>query len=315
MPAMITMALRVAICLVAISTLPGIAAQEPTELETTRAQQRDAEAQAQLAKAVQHLDQVLDQVRIAQDRVRIALEQARQAEVKAKAADLERATRITAEILAQLDGLSAAISAHFDRLRELRSKAADEVPPSMVDTLAPLRARIMATARAQSLAEAEATLQDFEKELAADDMRNEPGIDELLGLVRYRLADTLRQEAAAATRAKANDKQAERLLVRATRKYAEVLATPDSSVPEEGSSIHAAALRRVVQIEAVLYDGYKQLSTRYPQNRGYADTARSHRQAAEEAFGKLQRLHPDATLADGSRAVDAARADANRIAR
>lgn len=314
MRTMITMALRVAVCLVAISALPTLAAQE-ARTESTRAQQRDAEAQAQLAKAVQHLDVLLDQVRIAQDSVRIALEQARQAEIKAKAADLERATRITAELLVQLDGLSAAINTHFDRLRELRAKAADEVPPSMVDDLAPLRERIMATAGAQTLAEAEAALAGMEKDLSADDMRNKPGIDELLGLARYRLADTLRLEATAAARVKSNDKEAERLLQRAVRKYTDVLTTPDSSVPEEGSSLHAAALRRVVQIEAVIYDGYKQLSTRYPQNRGYSDNARTHRKAAEEAFGKLQRLHPDATLPDGTRAVDAARADANRIAR
>lgn len=278
---------------------------------TTKAQERDLAAQREIAKAVQSLDALLAQLADAQARAQEAVDRVRMATGKTEEADLERATRIARNLQQELDALLTTVTTSIQRLTELRQRAADEVPAGLVDTSEPLRTRIADTAKLANLADTETELLRIEKELSAD-AGNTPGAAQMLGFARYRLADTWRLQSIVELRKKRNDREAEKFMGRAVDKFAEVLTGPDCDSTGEGSSMHAAALRRTAQIEVVLYDFYKQKSQLQPGSTGIATTARKHKDALEAAMNKLQRTYGDATLPDGSSMFEAAGREVDR---
>jgi hypothetical protein len=188
----------------------------------------------------------------------------------------------------------------------------DETRSRLADTL---WQRILATPKLPSLGDVEAALVAIEAEQLTDKWKKNPAAEPLLGLTRYRLADTLRQESTVEIGQKNNSRAAEKLMLRACTKFNDVLSTVDSPNSGEGSSLHAVALRRVVQIQATLYDGYRQMLAQQPSSQAFADSARKYREASTQAFEKLRRLHPDATMPDGSSVVEVAREDARRVTR
>ncbi len=77
----------------------------------------------------------------------------------------------------------------------------------------------------------------------------------------------------------------------------------------EASSLHAAALRRIVQIQCSLRAGYKQLTARQPSDAAHRTKVNRYQAAAVDAFEKLQRLHQHATLPDGRSMVEVTRGE------
>jgi hypothetical protein len=309
------MVLGIVCCSIVLAGVSPAAAQNPgTTTPQAPDNNKDAQAQAhaEIARLVHDLDVLLEKAQAAQASVTAALAQAQRTEAQTPAAEQDRAAKITAELRLTLDTLSSAITSHVKKIRELRDKAAAGIPSEQLDPQASFRPRILATTKLPSLSAEEEALLAIETELQTDKWRRCPGTAEVLAFARYRLADTLRQRASAEIE-KNNSREGERLLLRATKRLADVLNAPDAANTGEGSSLHAAALRRIVEIETVLYDGYRRLAVQQPEARSHAENARAHREAGVQAFDKLKRVYPDATLPDGSRAVDAARADANRL--
>lgn len=271
-------------------------------------------AHAEIAKAVRKLDTLLAQIEAARAEAKEAALQIREVASRSKEADLGKAATLADELQARIEDLGNAIEQRSAAIRDQRAQLAAEAPVPATDPLADVREQLNTAAKAPSLADVQKAIEGIEKDLLADDKKGKPGVDSLLNLVRYRLADTLRQRAGLEIK-KGKDRDAERMMQRANTKYAEVLAGEDSATSGEGSSLHAAALRRILQIEGSFYEGYKQLSARQPASTSLAERAQKHRHAILETFEKLNRLHPDATLPDGQKVVDAARADANRVSR
>lgn len=283
---------------------PGNAS--PAEVQATK-------ARIEVAGLVNTMDALLEQVHAVQLAADAAMRRTDAVDLETRRANLETVAKVTNDLREQLGELGAALEQRAAVLRELRHTLAREVPPDLPDALAPLREHIADAAKLPSLADAEDALVQIESDLQEDAVKDSPGASQLLGLARYRLADTLRQRAVLKAKTKGGDREAEKILNRASRKFAEVTSTPDCTTTAEGDSLHAAALRRIVQIESSLYGGYRRLSAQNPKSNSYAKAAREHRQTAEEAFEKLQRIYPNATLATGRRAVDEARDDAREL--
>lgn len=273
------------------------------------------DARAEIARFVQRLDALLLQADVTNEHARATSGIARTVETQARDGGLEQAAKAVADAQQQLDQLANLITERTVALRALRSKIAAEAP-AFVDPVGQLADKVATVVRMHSLTDAEAALVQIEKSLLEEPMAKLQGAGTLLGVTRYRLAETLRHRSSSVElRAKVGgEREAEKLLRRASAKLGEVLTCPDAADTGEGSSLHAAALRRIVQIEATLYDAYKRLSEAQPTARTYAQSAKKHRDAAEAAFEKLGRLHPTATLPDGTPFVAAARTDVERLA-
>lgn len=267
-------------------------------------------AQVELAEAVRALDAALEQVAAARAHADRAVQRAQLAEAHARQHGQEPITVAAAGLQEQVVGFRAAVDGHVEVLRDLRARAIAELSAEQLGPLVPLRDKVLAAHRLPTLEDAEAELCRVHDQLAAEGVREQPGAARLRSFVSYCLGDILRQRAAFEIQRRADDKEAAKLLRRASQTFAEVLAGPDSADSGEGSSLHAAALRRIVQVEGALYVGHRQL-------RGQANSkaARQHREAAQQAFERLGRVHADAVLPDGTSFVTAARDDIAQFAR
>lgn len=136
-----------------------------------------------------------------------------------------------------------------------------------------------------------------------------------LAVARYRLAEVLRRMGFAEAKAAADDEDAKNLLLRAKRKYGEVLDAPDVGTEREGKSLHAAALRHVVQIEATLCQGYRLLAKQKPQEKNLRRKAEAHEAAAKRALKTLTDDFPDVRGNDGRTHLEAAKAAVREVMR
>lgn len=266
-----------------------------------------------LARLVQRVDALLQQVDATNENARGTAGAARSVEAQAREGGLEQAAKAIADMQQQLDQLANHLTERAAALRALRAKVAAEAPAQLVDPVGQLAVKVESVARMQSLTEAEQTLVQVEKALLDDTMRKQPGADRLLALTRYRTAEVLRHRSGVEIRVRDGDTEAEKLLRRACTKLNECVQLPDVADSGEGTSLHAAALRRIVNLEALLYDGFKRLAEAQPTARTHAQNAKKHREAAESAFERLRRLYATATLPDGVLFVDAVRADIERL--
>jgi mono/diheme cytochrome c family protein len=177
--------------------------------------------------------------------------------------------------------------------------AKPEAPAST--TKAPLETAPAAT-RLPTIDQQIETLSKTESSLLGPDLKNPSLSDPQLGLIRYKLADALYRKALLHIKTY-KDKQAEIGIGHAIAKFLSVLDSPDSSDSGEGSSLHASALRRSIQSEAILVRGYQNLNKA---------TAQKHASAAEQTYGLLKNSYRDATLPNGQLVVDAVRHDIDR---
>ncbi|MFO1052727.1 MAG: hypothetical protein U1F36_10980 [Planctomycetota bacterium] len=269
----------------------------------------------ELAQLTHELDTILERMLAVQGSARIVTERSQSVAPKAKDAEMFASATAAADLPARIAMMSSALAEQIQALRELRRAIASELPAEAVDALAPLRARIDATGKMLSITDALAAMESIESELEDKKLQTVPGRDALLAFARYRTADTRRMQAALDIKVKSDDRRSESTLRRSLLEFAEVLDGPDLTDTGEGSSLHAAALRRIIQINSSLYGGYKRLSAQQPTSRAYADSARKYREALEIAVDQLRRVFPESTLPDGSRIVDAIRDDVARLAR
>lgn len=268
-------------------------------------------AKEETARTVQQVDALLAQIGATQDAIARALAAAKASAAQTEGVGMERAARVTGELKARLEDLGSTLGERTTALKELRSRLAAEAPvkPAAEDELAAMRARLAAAQKEPALPDVQKGVEQIERELIGKEWKGRPGADELLAVVRFRLAETLRQRAMLEIQ-KGRSREAEGTYAIASEKYSAALTGADSPNSGEGSSMHAVALYRLVQINASLYAAYKQLVTANPADATSRAKMNRYRAAAVDAFEKVSRLHPHATLADGRNVVEVARADA-----
>jgi len=275
------------VCAALLAAPAGATPQNNTE------QLRSAEVQ-QIASGLQEL---VARIGVVQAQARSTLAQA---ERVVTPAECEALAREVAELSAELERLTAAFKLQVSALR----MAAD-----------PLKARTLAALKLPTLKDAKTALEQIEAELSKDSAESGEDAKRMLGFVRYELADILRQLAVQEMRSATDHRGAAAILERAVSKYEQVLTSPDAMIAEIGSSLHAAALRRIVQSEVALYEGCRRILEQQPTAGTYLKKVKEHRDAALAAFERLQRVFPDARVEDGRLAVGAAREDVARLRR
>ncbi|MEO6596470.1 MAG: hypothetical protein ABIP94_17095, partial [Planctomycetota bacterium] len=108
------------------------------------------------------------------------------------------------------------------------------------------------------------------------------------------------------TRKSRDDRDAEKAYERATVKFEQVLESPDSADSGEGTSLHAVALLRVVEIKSTLARGYADLARAAPTVRSHKDKAKEFQKIAWKVRDDLRRLHAEAKLPNRDAVVAAA---------
>ncbi len=295
--------LRTAALFVACTALFGIAtfAQAPVT------QERMDQAKAENGKTVQQVDALLEQVSATQDAVARALAAAKSSGGQLDGVGMERAARTTSELRQQLEVLNANLAERVVVLKELRGRLAAEAPAVVAadDPLQAMRDRLVsADGASKTLPDVQKAIEQIERELAGKEWQGKPGVDELLGLVRFRVAAVCQRRANVEIK-KGKDDAAWPLLQSALAKYQDVLEAPDSPNTGEGSSMHAIAMLRGVEINASLYVYYWQAAR---SSKKADDRTKCARYGAGivDLSERLQRLHPHATLTDGRKVVDVA---------
>jgi uncharacterized protein YicC (UPF0701 family) len=270
----------------------------------------------ELARALKSLEHAKDLLQQAKDLAQAALQDADAASAHGKELELEAVVRLAADLRQEVEALSLLVDQRVVRLRDLCARAAEEAPASLLPENDTLRMRILEAAVLPDRKAAEAALIALEKEVVGEKAASDVAGDPRVGLLRYKLAEVFRLAAAAMQgSARADPRKAEPVMLRAVAKYKSVLGSIDSADEQEGSSLHAAALRRIVQVESSLYDYYRKLAQAQPNSHSHDDKAKSHRIEAEDAFERLKRVHPEARTPNGPTFVDLARQDAEQLTR
>lgn len=268
----------------------------------------------ELARALKQLTEATKLLQQAKDLAQAALQDADAANAHGKELEIEAVVRFAAEARQEAEALALLVDQRAARLRDLCARAAEEAPASLLPENDTLRARILAAAALSDRKAAEAALVALEKEVVGEKESSEVAGDPRVALLRYKLADLIREMASEVLRS-SGSRKAEPILVRAVAKYQAVLLTIDSADEQEGASLHAASLRRIVQVETCLYDGYQRLAQDQPRSESHKSKASKHRKEAEDAFERLKIAHPDARLPNGITFVDQARQDAETLTR
>ncbi len=274
----------------------------------------------ELLLALNQVDLALKQLEAAQECANAAINLANVAETHANEIELTAVARIANDLKKQLEDLITNIKDSTSSVIDTRLKAATEAPLSLLEIdiseisllipipdkdsaidKAPLETAPAAT-RLPTIDQQIETLSKTESSLLGPDLKNPSLSDPQLGLIRYKLADALYRKALLHIKTY-KDKQAEIGIGHAIAKFLSVLDSPDSSDSGEGSSLHASALRRSIQSEAILVRGYQNLNKA---------TAQKHASAAEQTYGLLKNSYRDARLPNGQLVVDAVRNDIDR---
>ncbi len=271
-----------------ISASPALAAPQ-TEVKPERRATSEVEA---ASRALATLSARLAELQV---QVREAIEQARASETaEEEAAFSERVLALNEEL--------ASVAAEFaERAAALR------------DATDPTKSRILAALRLPDLDEVENELEAIESEL--EKRENADVSRRMLGLVTYYIADTMRERAERMARSNRDDRRAAGIYSRASKKFGKVLDHVDVSVPEIGSSLHAAALHRIAHAEAILSAGYTALVKRGHNARSSRSKAQTHWKRASHALAELERLHADKRYANRRSILEAAKSDVRRLVR
>jgi len=211
-----------------------------------------------------------------------------------------------AETDQQRAALATLVEALSDRLQSLAAEFARATGTVRAE-IDPLRAELDIALRLDTLENA----QDALKKIEARELKQKPK-GELVGLIHFSLASTMRLRAEQMIKTSRNSSGAQMLLIATLNKYRKALRADDLADPKIGSSVRAVALRHIVQIEASLFDGYRELYRRKAST-NTATRMKKHHKAGIQAVDDLRRRFPDATLADGARIVDAIKGDVFRL--
>jgi hypothetical protein len=270
----------------------------------------EARARTELGHAAQHVDALLLHAGQLRDRAKAAVELARASEATASQVDRTRLAKLAGDLAQQLASLDAAVETHTAAIQALRGAIAVELPPPTAGTAPWFRDRIKAARKLPDFDQTVKAMRAIEADVVAEIAKGRSELGALSGHVRYVLAEAIRETALQA-RSVSHDARTVSLMRDASKKFDEVLGAPDAGDTGEGSSLHAVALRRRVEIEASLFLAFRALQQQ--QRSRDSTTANRHRDNANRAFDTLTKVHGDATLPSGQRVVDATMASVDRI--
>lgn len=168
----------------------------------------------------------------------------------------------------------------------------------------PLKARIEAALKQPTARESRAALQELERDTDEATRGGDEDAARLLGLVRYHVAEVMRQEAVSDgdPRSHAWNQVADQ--------FEKVLECSDSAAPGIGPSLHAAALAMIIECKVTLYLGYEASRPQTPASMG---AMKRYAREARGSFERLQRGYPDKVQGAQSSPLDVARDLMKRI--
>lgn len=263
----------------------------------------------ELARSCKQLEDSLSHMRAAIDSLAEAKRLAESAELQGKAVEAEKLVVLASRLSSQIEAVERQLQGGLDELDNVKEAVEAEAPTSLlVSAVQACRDRIIACGSIPKHVEAEKEIEKIESELAAKDAPKLDGGEWLLGFARYRRGEMMLKRAALQVRSRTHLGNAEsiRLLKQANTVFDSVLKAPDGSESGEGTSLHASALLRVIQIRSSLFDAYAAVKDRECQ---------SHRVEAEKALDLLKRRHPDAQLPTGGSVVSAAEDKVRQLVR
>lgn len=268
-----------------------------------------ARPRAELARAAKRIDDAMEQMRALLQTLEAARDLAKSAESQGKAVEAERLVVLASELQARIGSCMSDVQSGIDALDGIKGEVATEIPQALIASkIDALRNRIVDCEKSADLLTAEKQVQQIEVELSAKDAVSLVGGEWLLGFARYRHGEIKRQRAALHARkgTASDNSESIKTLKNAVRVFESVLETPDVASSGEGSSLHAVALLRVVQINASLFDAY---------SRAKSKEAQPFRAKAEESLDLMKRRHADARLATGEGVVELAEAKVRELVR
>lgn len=243
---------------------------------------------AEVVVIMRGLDDLAADVDALQGRLLAALEQAKAArsseEADALYAEFVQVSKQLAELSAKAAGVRAAVH--------------------------PLKGRLEAALKLPTADESKVALQKLEGS-ATDAARAGDDVSvRLLGVVRFQLAEVMRQLAAKDMDQGRNPGLPSDAWNQVAKAFERVLQCADGAVPEIGNSLHAAALAKVVECKVTLYVAYAAITPPTVASKG---AVQRYGREAREAFERLQRGYSDKTQGGERRPLDVARELMKRI--
>ncbi|MEY2714780.1 MAG: hypothetical protein RIT24_1123 [Planctomycetota bacterium] len=261
----------------------------------------------ELAKALRELDQAVELLRQASQRLQDAEVHAAESETQSKAVEIEEIRKIATEARERASALKSMCDEAQARLGDLIRKGKEEAPDDLLVVEDPVLEAIRKTTSIAEPKQARAELEKIDEEL-----RKRPSEDrraqQLRGLVQYELGEAYRREGSETIK-QGTMHAAEKSLILAHDRYEAVLKHPDWDESGHGSSLHACALRRCVQVQASIWGGYDTLSTKQPNVKAHEERKKKAAKAGNEAHRRLKKDHANAVLEGGQSALAAAEQD------
>jgi len=275
----------------------GATAQDPVSTE-------------QLARAVHETELMLGKLSAMLEHAEAAAKGAQQSGEAAEAEDLKAAAAKLAEAVGQLQ--SAAVAAQL-AVEAAHAEASKLAPSPVAAALAAQEVAFDAAVRARDPEDAEKGFAAVAAALDEPLFADHEGARRLRAMARFQENEALKSRAVLWLDQSRKRVQGEQLLRDACEGYEALVDGPDFSGPW-GTSLHAAALRKVIGIEGAFFERY----VRYRQDPKVWRRVKSKAQAcsdhAQEVYEWLGRSFADARTGNGQEfVVEAARADIQRM--
>jgi hypothetical protein len=264
-----------------------------------------------LAKALREFDQALELLRQASQRLQDAESHAAESEAQSKAIEIEEVRKLATEARERANELQSSCNDAQARLGDLIRKGREEAPDELLAAADPTLEAIQKSRGLSDPKLARAELEKLDK-----DLRKRPAEDrraqQLRGLIQYELGESYRNESIE-TIEQGTVHAAEKSLNLAHSRYEAVLKHPDWDESGHGTSLHACALRRCVQVQASIWGGYNALSAKEPNVKSHGQKKAMAAKAGNDAHKRLQQEYPNAILVDGKSALRAAEEDFHKL--
>ena len=252
------------------------------------AQEPDESPPAEVVVITRGLDGLAADVDALQGRLLAALEQAKAARSPEEA-----------------DALYAEVVQVSKQLAELNAKAAD-----VRAAVHPLKGRLEAALKLPTADESKVALQKLERSATEAARGGDDVAIRLLGVVRFQLAEVMRQQAAKDMGQGRNPGLPSDAWNQVAKAFEGVLQCADGEAAEIGNSLHAAALAKVVECKVTLYVAYAAITPPTVASKG---AIQRYEREARSAFERLQRGYPDKAQGGERRPLDVARDLIKRI--
>jgi tetratricopeptide (TPR) repeat protein len=227
------------------------------------------------------------------------------------------------QLIDELDELRVEAASTSTALRRAESKAEQDAVLARVRVIEEkLRKATAAFVRASDAAKAlsvrDEIVQASRQQDLDDAIRDLKALDggeaekAMPGLLRLHTGNALRLRGEQLVKTKRTNAQAIGKFRKAIDEYESALEAPDMADPDVGSSVHAASLRHLVQIHAMLFEAYAQ-QYRSAKNRSAYKAAEKHRKAGVGFVDIAKRLHKSARTPNGRLVLDEMENDVQRL--